>query len=445
MRDEKNTYDIAILGAGPGGYASAIRAAQLGKKVVIIEKDEVGGTCLNYGCIPTKTIQASTKLYSKFKKAAQFGISADNLSIDLKKIIERKDIVVGKLRKGLQYLFKENKIELIKGKGTLKNCSNIEVAGEQKKTISASKIILATGSSVSTVPDLALDEKTVLSSNGILKLDTIPQKMAIIGAGAIGIEFACIFNELGSKVTIYEVQHQILPTEDGEISRSLQQLLEKKGIEIKLNESIKRTTDYEIILLAAGRKHNTDHFKEIGIELHKNKVVVNEKMETNLLGVYAIGDIAGRYMFAHTASKEGLVAAENACGGNLKMEYHSVPRCTYSDPPVASIGHSEEEAKKLHGSIKVGKFPLMANSKSMIEDERDGFIKIITDPSDKVIGVHILGGNATEIIGEAALAVNKGLKLEDIINTIHAHPTVYESIYEAAENVLKRSIAIINK
>jgi len=440
-------YDIAVIGAGPGGYTAAIRAAQLGRKVVLIEKDDVGGTCLNHGCIPTKTLQASANLFSKIKKADQFGIKADNISLDFPKIIERKNRIVAQLRRGLQYLFKENKIPLIEGKAKLKENNDIDIQGKTGNSLAihASKVILATGSSAQPLPDLPIDEKTVYSSDGILHLQSVPQSMAIIGGGPIGIEMACIFNEFGTNVTIFEVQSRILLNEDEETSKFMEETLIKKGINIRTNESIKKTSEYEVVLIAVGRKLNTEGFKEIGVNLHSGKVIVNEKMETECIDVYAVGDIAGRYMLAHTASREGVVAAENACGGNMKMDYQSVPKCVYSNPPVASVGHTEEEARHFHGNIKVGKFPFSASSKSLIEDEREGFIKIITDPSHKVLGIHIIGGNAPEIIGEAVLAVNKGLKAEDIINIIHAHPTVYEGIYEAAENVLKRSISILNK
>jgi dihydrolipoamide dehydrogenase len=237
----------------------------------------------------------------------------------------------------------------------------------------------------------------------------------------------------------------ILPSEDIEVSMTLEQSLTKKGIEVKTNTSLKEISGYEIALVSVGRKLNTEGFEKIGIVMENGKVKVNERMQTNFPNVYAIGDIAGKYMFAHTAAREGVVAAENACGKSARMDHHAVPKCTYSEPAVASVGMTEEEAKASHGNIKVGKFPFSASSKSLIEDERDGFIKVVADHSDKVLGIHILGGNATEIIGEAALAINKGMKVEDIISTIHAHPTVYESIGEAAENVLKQAISIINK
>jgi dihydrolipoamide dehydrogenase len=263
---------------------------------------------------------------------------------------------------------------------------------------------------------------------------------------------ACIFNSLGSMVTLFEMMPNILPLEDFEITKALEQSLVKKGIEVKTNTSLKEISGYEIALVSVGRKLNTEGFEKIGIMMEKEKVKVNERMQTNFPNVFAIGDIAGplrsearKYMFAHTASREGIVAAENSCGKAARMDHHAVPKCTYSEPAVASVGMTEDEAKSSHGNIKVGKFPFSASSKSLIEDERDGFIKVVADHSDKVLGIHILGGNATEIIGEAALAINKGMKVEDIISTIHAHPTVYESMGEAAENVLKQAISIINR
>lgn len=437
-------YDIAVVGCGPGGYTAAIRASQLGKKVVIIEKSDIGGTCLNHGCIPTKTLHASAKLFSRMKKAEQFGINASNLSVDLSRIIDRKNRIVNQLRKGLEYLFKENGIDLMRGEAKLNGPEQLLVGSQ---VVEAQKIILATGSTISDKPPFPVDEKKVYSSNGILDMRSLPKNVGIVGAGPMGIELGCVFSEMGSKVTIFEVMPRILPQEDAEISKSLEQSLVKSGIEIRCGTSIKDINEFEIILISIGRKLQTDGFEKIGIKMEGGKVKVNEKMQTNISNIYAIGDIAGRYMFAHTAAREGIVAAENACGKKASIDHNAVPRCIYSDPGVAAVGLTEEQAAVQLGArnIKTGRFPFRASSKSLIEDERDGLIKVITDKNDKVIGMHIVGGSATEIIGEAALAVHKGLKVEDIITTIHAHPTVYESMQEAAENVLKQAISIINK
>jgi len=435
-------YDVIVIGSGPGGYTAAIRAAQLGKKVAIIEKDEVGGTCLNRGCIPTKALHASTKLFSKIKRADQLGISVENPSIDLSKVIDRKNRIVNQLRKGLEYLFKENNIDIVRGEAKLNGPEQVTV---NNQVYEASRMILATGSTIPQDPPFKIDEKKVFSSNGILNLRVIPGSIAVIGAGAVGVEMACIFNSLGSKVSLYEMMPNILPSEDLEVTKTLEQSLIKRGIAVNTNISLKDIESHEVVLVSVGRKLNTDGFEKIGIKLEGGKVKVNEKMQTNFPNVYAIGDIAGKYMFAHTASREGIVAAENACGKNARMDHHAVPRCTYSEPAVASVGMTEKEARASHGDIKTGRFPFSASSKSLIEDEREGFIKVISNRSNNILGIHILGGNATEIIGEAALAMNKGMKVEDIISTIHAHPTVYESMGEAAENVLKQAISIINK
>jgi len=435
-------YDVIVIGSGPGGYTAAIRAAQLGKKVAIIEKDEVGGTCLNRGCISTKAIHASTKLFSKLKRVDRFGINIGDPSIDLSKVIDRKNRIVNQLKKGLEYLFKENRIDLVRGEAKLNGPEQVLV---NDQVYESPRMILATGSTIPQNPPFKIDEKKVFSSDGILNLRVIPKSIAVIGAGAIGVEMACIFNSLGSMVTLFEMMPNILPSEDIEVSKALEQSLTKKGIEVKTNTSLREISGYEVALVSVGRKLNIEGFEKIGIVVEKGKVKVNERMQTNFPNVYAIGDIAGNYMFAHTAAREGIVAAENACGKTARMDYHAVPKCTYSEPAVASVGMTEEEAKKVHGSIKIGRFPLSASSKSLIEDDRDGFVKVVTDHSDKVLGIHILGGSATEIIGEAALAINKGMKVEDIISTIHAHPTVYESMGEAAENVLKQAISILNK
>jgi len=359
-------------------------------------------------------------------------------------VIDRKNSIVSQLRKGLEYLFKEYKIDLIRGNAAFMGDHQITV---NDQIVESPKIILASGSTITEKPPFKIDEKKVFSSNGILELRTIPKSMGLIGAGPMGIELACIFNAMGSKVTIFEVMPRILPQEDAEVASSLHESLKRSGIDINCGQSLKDTDGFEVILVSIGRKLNTEGFEKAGIKIDNGKVAVNERMETSVPGVYAVGDIAGRYMFAHTAAREGIVAAENACGKKAKMDYSAVPRCIYSDPGVAAVGMTEEEAisKFGAGKIKTGRFPFRASSKSLIEDDRDGLIKIITDQSEKILGVHIVGGSATEIIGEAALAVSKGLKAEDIINTIHAHPTVYESMGEAAENVLKQAISIINK
>ncbi len=442
-------YDIAVIGSGPGGYTAAIRAAQLGKKVALIEKGDVGGVCLNNGCIPTKTLFSCTKLYLKMKTADRFGINAENLSISLSKMIERKNRIVNQLRKGLEYLFKGNNIDLVRGEAKLMGPHQLTVSGE---VIEAPHIILATGSTIPDNPPFKIDEKKIFSSTGILNLETVPKNIAIIGAGAIGIEFASIFNALGSKVTLFEMMPRIMPAEDSEVSQALEQLLTKKGVEVRTRSSLDDDAGYEAVLVSVGRKLNTGGLEEIGIKLNKGKVAVNEKMQTNIPTVFAVGDIAGRYMFAHTASREGIVAAENACGlpagrhgKSARMDYAAVPRCTYSEPGIASVGMTEEEARSCRKDIKIGKFPFSASSKSLIDDERDGFVKVISDGSGRILGVHILGSSATEIIGEATLAINKGMKIEDVISTIHAHPTAYESLGEAADNTLKQAISILNK
>lgn len=435
-------YDIAIIGAGPGGYTAAIRAAQLGKKVVLIEKGELGGTCLNYGCIPTKCIQYSTKLYSKIKKSSYFGINSENVSLDYSKVIDRKDRIVGQLKKGLQLLFKENGVEVIVGVGKLLNKNTIDVNGTK---ISADNIILATGSTTPQNFPIKIDEQKVFSSTGILNLKTPPKTLAIIGAGAIGIEMASIMNEAGSKVTVFEMMDRVLPLEDKEISKALEQSLSRKGITIKCSAKFEEANAFEAVLVSVGRTLNTKGFSEFGLEVDKGKVRVNGYMQTSLNNIYAIGDIAGKYMLAHTAGHEGIIAVEHICGQLNEIDYAAVPKCTYSDPGVASVGLTEEEARAKFGEVKIGKFPFSANSKSLIEDERDGFIKIVCNMSDNIVGVHMLGTHATELISEAALAIQKKMRAQDLIHTIHAHPTIYESVYEAAENIFKHSIAIPNK
>lgn len=435
-------YDIAVLGGGPAGYSAAIRASQIGAKVCLIEKGEVGGTCLNRGCIPTKSILAAIDLYSKIKRADKFGINVNGLSIDLKKVIERKDRIVSRLVKGVEHLIKKHKIDLIRGEGKPKEPEILEIR-DSKLEIRAKKIILATGSEPMDIPGFEVDHKTIINSNDILNLTGVPKTMEILGCGVIGLQFARIFSDLGTQVNICEALPKVLPMIDEEVSNALIDLIKKKKIQINMNVNLSKPSGKDITFVAAGRKLNTGGFEETGIKLDRKRVVVNEKMETNMPGVYAVGDITGINMLAHVAYAQGKTSAEVACGKPSKIDYNVVPMCIFTDPEVASVGLTEAEAKSKGLEIKIGRFPFGALGKARTIGEEDGFVKIIADAkTEKVLGVHIIGPQATILIAEAALALKLGATAKDIANLIHAHPTLPEAVMEAAESIFGQAIHI---
>ena len=451
MTDAK--YDIAVLGGGPGGYSAAIRASQLGAKVCLIEKETVGGTCLNRGCIPTKSILASIELYSKIKRAKEFGIDVEKFSINMNKVIERKNRIVTRLTKGVEYLLKQHKVELIKGEGILNGPEKLEIR-DSKLEISAKRIILATGSEPMDIPGFSVDHKTTINSNDILNLTEIPKTMEILGCGVIGLQFARIFSDLGTQVNICEALPKVLPAIDDEVSAALMQSVKKRGIDISLNTKLSGPSGKEITFVAAGRKLNTEGFPEAGIAVsglpgQGKRVAVNERMETNLPGVYAVGDITGINMLAHVAYAQGKVAAENACKANSRIgspstiDYSVVPMCIFTDPEVAAVGLTEAEAQAKGIGVKIGKFPFAALGKARAIGEEEGFIKIIADAkSDKVLGVHIIGPQATVLIAEAAMALKLRATAKDIADLIHAHPTLPEAVQEAAESIFGQAIHI---
>lgn len=402
-----NKYDIAVIGGGPGGYVAAIRASQLGAKVLLVEKDQLGGVCLNRGCIPTKAIIACVNLYNKMHQANKFGISADNIKIDLAFVIERKNRLVSRLVRGVEYLLKENKVDVIKGEGS-------------PETVDAKKIILATGASPISLPGIQFDHKNFLTSDDILDNTEVYEKLDIVGGGVIGVHFAAIYSSLGTKVTIYEALPEILPSLDKDLVDAVKTLLRRKSVEIKTNMRFDPSQSCGKTLICVGRKPNST-----------NKV--NDYLETDKPGVYAIGDLLGQKMLAHVASEQGVIAAENAMGAKRKFSYDNIPITLYTHPEVGSVGLSEQEAKD---SI-VSKFPLSALGYANALGETDGFIKIIADKkSKKMLGVHIFGAGAADLIGIGTLAVKNGMTAEQLANTIQAHPSMPEGIQEAALHLI---------
>lgn len=449
---------LVILGAGPGGYVAAIKAAQLGAEVIVIEEKEVGGTCLNLGCIPTKALVASSEAFSLIRRAEEYGVLINGeVSPDLKKIMERKDRIVSTQVKGIRSLFKSRNIKLIEGRGELAGGLRVKVRKKDgaEETIEGDSIIIATGSRPANIPTFPVDGVNILSSDDVWRLTDIPKSMVIIGAGVIGCEFACIFKELGTEITMIELMSRALSTEDEEISDIMEKELKKRKIKLYTSVKVESLTSFpqgvtlklsdgkevqaEKVLVSIGRAFNTDG---IGLERtaiergQKGEIKVNERMETSEKGIYAIGDVTGGILLAHVASKEGIIAAINACGGNERMDYSVVPAAIFTSPEIASVGLREFQARESGIPVVTGTFQYRALGKAHAMGEISGLFKIVADAkTDRVLGVHIIGAHASDIIHEAALAIKAGLKVKDIANMIHAHPTLSEGLMEAAEDV----------
>jgi dihydrolipoamide dehydrogenase len=453
---------IAILGAGPGGYVAAIRAAQLGAKVTVIEDVEVGGTCLNRGCIPTKTLVATTEVYEKIKEAASFGIEVEGgARINIPKVMERQGKVVGTLVKGIRGLFKAHGIELVEGRGVLVDKRNIEVTlkdGSGKKTVTADNIIIATGSNPAEIPTFPFDHEKIISSDDAICFSQVPRRILIVGAGVIGCEFACVFKGMGAEeVTMVELLPRCLSTEDPEISELMARELKKKKIKLIVNAKIEKVavnsdgtvTSYmdggaevvsDQVLVSIGRALNTKgiNLEGAGVELGKRgEVKVNEYLETSAAGIYAIGDCIGGMLLAHVASAEGLCAVENIMHGNKrKMDYTVVPAGIFTIPEIASVGVREHEAQAKGMNVKIGRFQMRGLGKAQAMNELAGIVKVIADAdTDKVLGVHIMGAHSTDYIHEAAVAMALGATSRQVAEMIHAHPTLAESMMEAMEDV----------
>jgi len=446
-------YDVAVLGGGPGGYIAAIRTAQLGSKTVLIEKEDLGGTCLNRGCIPTKALLHSAEVYHKVKTASEFGITSGEAGFDFYRIMSRKDSVVEKLRNGIQVLIKGGGIRLEKGTGILIDKNTITIDG--KRNVTANSIIIATGSKPAKI-SIPGSELT-LSSDDVLQLKSCPESVVIIGGGVIGIEFATLFNTLGKKVTIVEMLPQILPGMDTEIAALMKKSLKKKKIDINTNAKVLKIektssgilchfekegkeliTEGEICVMAVGRKPQTEEIglENIGVNTQKGFVLADATMRTNIGNVFAIGDITGKMQLAHVASAQGIVAAHNVAGQKKTMQYNIIPACIYTSPEVASVGLTENDALAKGYKIKIGRFNIAANGKSMILGETEGLSKIITDEkTGEILGAHILAAHATDMISEISVAMKAEATIEELIDTIHPHPTVNEIIMEAAHDV----------
>ncbi|MFZ6017305.1 MAG: dihydrolipoyl dehydrogenase [Nitrospirota bacterium] len=459
---------LAILGAGPGGYVAAIKAAQLRAQVTVIEDTEVGGTCLNRGCIPTKALIASSEMLARVRQLEKFGIELKGEIIPhLSKIIERKNRIVNTQVKGIRGLFKSWGITLKEGRGVLLSPEEIEVTAKDgsKEKITADRIIIATGSRPAHLPAFPFDGNRIISSDDALKLTDIPKSLLVVGAGVIGCEFACIYRELGSDVTMVEMLPRAVATEDIEVSELLERELKKKKIKLYTNVRVERvdikddavhaflSDGKEIVvektLVSIGRAFNSDGIglEAIGInEGNRGEIIVNEKMETNVNGVYAIGDVIGGILLAHVASREGIIAARNVMGGDEKIDYSVIPTTIFTSPEIASVGLREHQAAEKGIKVRTGHFQFRALGKAHAMGEIEGFIKIVSEEaSDRILGAHIIGPHASDLIHEASLAIKTGLKTKDIAETIHAHPTLSEGIMETAEDVHGEAIHVPKK
>ncbi len=439
-------YDLIVIGAGPAGYVAAIRASQLGAKVGVVEKETVGGVCLNKGCIPTKCLIGALDSSVKVKKFESCGIKIEGSDIDLAQLMAWKDRVVTKLVQGVLFLFKSNGIELIKGFGRIKTADCVEVTGEgAKEEIKTEKVILASGSSPLRPKSFPFDDERFLSSDELLSLTKVPKSLVIIGGGAIGCEFAVIFNRLGAEVTIYEMMDHLLPLEDEEVGHFLEGCFKRKGIKIFTKTRVEEPKNLtaEKILIAIGRSLNLENLglDNMGIKQdEKGNILVNEKMETNIPNIYAVGDITGKGLLAYLASRQGVVAAENSQGSLATMDYRVVPSCIFTDPEIGTVGLTEKEAREKY-PVSIGKFPLQALGKAHAVDETEGFVKIIAEKeTGEILGAQIVGPEATDLITILALAMKLGAKVKDLSDLIYGHPTFAESIREAAEDIEKRAI-----
>ena len=464
----KEDFDLLVIGGGPGGYVCAIRAAQLGLKSGCIEaRGALGGTCLNVGCIPSKSLLNLSEIYYKTQKNYNnLGIEVENVKLNLNKMMMNKNKSVQVLTKGVEFLFKKNKVSYIKGKGVLFSKNDIVVYENGKKTSYKSKnIVIATGSSPSSLPGIEIDEKNVISSTGALSLNQVPKNLLVIGGGYIGLEMGSVWSRLGSNVTVIEYLDHIIPGMDREVSKEFQKILSKQGIKFLLNNKVtgvkseknkvfvefisnaskeKGNIECEKVLVSVGRKPYTEglNLSKIGINKDKSgRIEVDKEFRTSAKNIFAIGDVIKGPMLAHKAEEEGIAAAEIIAGQSGHVNYNIIPGVIYTSPEVAAVGKTEEELKKLNISYKIGKFPFMANSRAKVNNETEGFVKILADSkTDKVLGVHIIGPHSGDMIAEMAIAMEFGASAEDIARTCHAHPTHTEAIKEAALAVEKRPI-----
>lgn len=463
----EDVFDLVVIGGGPGGYVCAIKAAQLGLKVACVEKrGALGGTCLNVGCIPSKALLASSE---KFDEAshhlASHGVKIDKVTLDLKTMMGRKDKVVSELTKGIEFLFKKNKITYLKGTGALLGNGKIQVSGEAAQTITTKNIVIATGSDSTLLPGLTIDEKKIVTSTGALALEKVPEHLVVIGGGVIGLELGSVWRRLGAKVTVIEFLDRIIPTTDAEIATQFQKILTKQGIEFRLGQKVTgakskgakvdlsvepakggsaEIVSADVVLVSVGRRPYTDGLAldKAGVKLdEKGRIAVNHHFQTNVPGIYAIGDVIAGPMLAHKAEEEGVALAEQLAGQKGHVNYDTCPSIVYTAPELASVGKTEEELKAAGIEYKVGKFPFLVNSRAKAAGDTDGQVKLLADAkTDQLLGAHILGPGAGTLIHECVMAMEFQGSAEDVARSFHGHPTHNEAIKEAALAISSKPI-----
>jgi dihydrolipoamide dehydrogenase len=461
-----SAFDLVVVGTGPGGYVAAIRAAQLGLSVAVVEDDRPGGVCLNWGCIPTKALLRNAEVLGLVERASEFGISVTGVTADYAQAVQRSRRVADRMAKGVEFLFRKNKITLFPGLGSLSARNTVKVAGKDgEQSLEAKSIILATGSEPKSLPGVSIDETRIISSNGAVRNETRPVSLIVIGAGAVGMEFADVYAAYGTQVTVLEAVPRVLPVEDEEVSTQIARLFTRRGISIRTGVKVEAVTPgadgvtvevqadgktervrADQVLMAVGRAARTRGvgLEALGIATERGFVKVSPAMATSVPGIYAVGDMTGNQLLAHKAMAEGVVAAEAIAGGSPRpVDYGNVPSCTYCRPQVASIGWSEARARANGREVTVGRFPFTANGKAVALAETDGFLKVVADKATgEILGVHIVGPEATELIHEFAVGRTLEATLEELIHTIHAHPTLSEASLEATLAALGHAIHI---
>ncbi len=464
----ENKFDLAIIGGGPGGYVAALRSAQLKKKVVLIEKERLGGTCMNHGCIPAKFLLHQTKIYKETKENKTLAGPVDSLECNWRRVQEQKADIVERFVRGIEFLLNKNGIHVVKGQAELLNDRKIEIkSAEKRHTYQAEKVILATGSRPSELPFVKANGKEIITSREALELAELPKDMIVIGAGAIGLEMGVVFQRLGCQVNILEILPNILPGNDEEMVTRLERLLRLQGLKIHTRMEIQRISveqgkvivkginmknntpfafETQKVLLAVGRIPNSEGFKELspGFIDKKGFVKVNPYLETEMPDVFAIGDLIGGKLLAHKASHEGIIAAENACGQKREVGYDALPMAVYTEPEYASVGMTQQQALDRRIKVQIGMFSLQANGRALTMGKPEGMAKIIADEDDRIIGAHILAPHASELLAELTLCVDKGLRLQDVSSLYHIHPTLSEAVMEAALKAKGEALHILN-
>ena len=457
-------FDLIIIGAGPGGYVAAIRAAQLGLRVVIVERDRLGGVCLNWGCIPSKSLLKNASVVETIQHASDFGVQIQSFSVDFGAAIVRSRTIVNKLVKGVEFLMKKNKIEVIKGEATLTTPNRVEVKPDGR-VLTAKNIIIATGARRRSLSGLTIDGKQVISSREALELSEVPNPIVIVGASAVGMEFATIYRSYGADVTVIEMLPHLLPKEDEEVSLEFEKAMKKAGVKFRVSAKVVQTrrlgdriqleisTNGEMerihaqrLLMAVGVQPNVENLglERLGVELERGAIKVNDYGRTNVLGIYAIGDVTMKLPLAHVASAQGVVAVETIAGKEPHpLDYNNIPRCTYTRPQVASLGLTETQARETGREIYIGKFPFRANGKALAINESEGFVKFIVDKKrGEILGAHVIGPDVTELTGELSLAKSAELTPMDLAHAVHAHPTLTEVIAEVALDSMGQAIQV---